>query len=133
MLCHGLIFIGPVAHTWFKFLYKMIPVHLKVKPLKWLLLSVAIDQCFMSPNFTMAFFVTRGIIDQKDQSQIIDKIKNDTIRVWLNSIYFWGPVALGNFYFTPIQHRVLVLNSASFIWNLYMASISKYHHKKEEQ
>lgn len=124
---HGTFFIAPVAHFWFKFLYKTIPIHQKANPIRWLTLSVAIDQCLMSPNFTMAFFVTRGIIDHKKPEEIKNKIKNDTFYVWTHSVYFWGPLAFVNFYFVPLQHRVLVLNSASFAWNLYLAAKAKYN------
>lgn len=80
----------------------------------------------------MAFFVTRGIIDKKEPHEIVDKIKSDTFHVWTRSVNFWAPIAFGNFYFVPLQHRVLVLNSASFLWNLYLAAKAKYHLKAAE-
>jgi protein Mpv17 len=57
-------------------------------------------------------------------AQVIrEKIRDDLPRLVKGSLSFWTPINFINFYFTPIQYRVLVVSASAVVWNCYLSVV----------
>jgi protein Mpv17 len=100
----------------------MIPLNEKKNKLARLSASVAIDQLTAAPFAFSVFLTFRGWYDGKSVEQIRDKFRNDFVSIYAMGLKIWGPTQFVNFYFVPLDHRVMFLNLVSLVWNSYLAA-----------
>lgn len=53
------------------------------------------------------FMITRGLIDGKTPDEIKERFRRDWLNTWFTGIHVWGPTQAINFYFVPLQLRVV--------------------------
>ncbi|XP_071804368.1 mitochondrial inner membrane protein Mpv17-like isoform X1 [Asterias amurensis] len=113
----GLIIGGPLLFTWFSTLDRLVKGAGTIRVLK----MVAIDQSVMAPLFITTFFSYIGLTSGLSIQNVRDKLKKDFKTTLLTNYKVWPAVQLVNFYFVPLQHRVLAVNLVAVFWNTYLS------------
>ncbi|KAF6021003.1 MPV17 [Bugula neritina] len=113
----GLTIAGPSLRLWYKTLDKIIPAGAALRPLK----MVALDQILFAPCFLTVFWTTMGILRGETFTEVLDSLKKNGLSVLLSNYKLWPAVQLINFYWVPLQHRVLAANTVALGWNTYLA------------
>lgn len=120
MFVYGALFQAPFAHNWFQVLDRLIPLGGS----KSLLLKVLVDQSVAAPTYTAAFFMARGLLAGKTTDEMADKFQQDYPQAVAKAAVVFGGANLINFYFVPLQFRVLFVNCTAFAWNTYLATVA---------
>jgi protein Mpv17 len=109
---------GPAATNWFKFLQTKIV--LKNKNLE-IVARVAADQTLFAPTNLFIFLSSMAIMEGSSPSDKLEKTYTTALQKnWM----VWPFVQLINFRFTPLEHRVLLVNVISLGWNCYLSYIN---------
>ncbi|CAO3627684.1 unnamed protein product [Cunninghamella blakesleeana] len=122
MVCFGGIIAGPALSTWYRFLEHNIRAS---TPFKTLASKVAIDQIFFAPTFIGVFFCTQGLFEGKSIQEIKDKLNHGYTSAVINNYKLWPAVQFFNFYFVPLNHRLMVTNLVALGWNSYLSIINR--------
>lgn len=119
MALYGGAIFGPLATKWFGFLQNR--VRLPGRPNAEILARVGLDQAVLAPTNLFMFLNYMAIMEGSDPKQKIDSTyKSALTKNWM----VWPFVQLVNFKFTPLQHRVLVVNVVSLGWNCYLSYLN---------
>lgn len=102
------VIFGPLATTWFGFLQRR--VRIPGSPNAEILARVGLDQAVLAPCNLFMFLNYMAVMEGSDpQKKIESTYMNALTKNWM----VWPFVQLVNFKFTPLQHRVLVVNVVS--------------------
>jgi protein Mpv17 len=123
----GGVIIGPLMHNWFALLERIVPAGAAAPWIK-----VALDQAIIGPIVTASFFSSMGLMEGKSMDEIKLKVEQNFWETYMMNIRFWPPVQLINFYFIPLQYRVLWANGAQFCWGMYLSHQANKGNKKIE-
>ncbi|KAI8141489.1 hypothetical protein BJV82DRAFT_619377 [Fennellomyces sp. T-0311] len=118
----GGVVAGPVLSTWYRF------AELNIKgstPLTALVKKVAADQLLFAPSFIGVFFSAQGLLEGKSAAEIQDKLKNGYTSAVIANYKLWPAVQLANFYFVPLNYRIIVTNVVSLGWNAYLSLVNQ--------
>jgi protein Mpv17 len=112
------VIFGPAATTWFKFLQNKIV--LKNKNLE-IVTRVAADQTLFASTNLFVFLSSMALMEGSSPRDKLEKsYKTALQKNWM----VWPFIQLLNFRFTPLHHRVLVVNVISLGWNCYLSYIN---------
>ncbi|KAI8138425.1 hypothetical protein BJV82DRAFT_481784, partial [Fennellomyces sp. T-0311] len=114
MLVYGGIVAGPILSKWYPFVANNIKGSTAITEA---IKKVSADQLLMAPTMLGAFFSTQGLLEGKSFAEIQSKFKNGYIPTITTAYKFWPAVQFVNFYFVPLQYRIIVMNVASLGWN----------------
>ncbi|CAH1773320.1 unnamed protein product [Owenia fusiformis] len=116
--CFGAFFGGPVLRGWYGVLDKVVkPKNANLAALG----KVSFDQLFFAPCFLTAFLGIMGLAKGDSTEDIKQKYKQNFVDILIANYKLWPAVQLVNFYFVPLQHRVMVVNFTALFWNTYLA------------
>eukprot|EP00929_Paragymnodinium_shiwhaense_P055623 TRINITY_DN27860_c0_g1_i1.p1 TRINITY_DN27860_c0_g1~~TRINITY_DN27860_c0_g1_i1.p1 ORF type:complete len:241 (+),score=22.66 TRINITY_DN27860_c0_g1_i1:57-779(+) len=124
----GFAFFGPAAHYWFKMILRMYP-----KNDIWSLLAkTAWGQVFFGPYITTVFFAAALWCQQSLSWQALQrKVAADLWPTLVAGCGYWPVVDLVGFAYMPEDYIPLFLNTASFIWTVYLAFQASRRSDKE--
>lgn len=117
----GLFIGGPATRTWYGILDKYIGSKGGTVVMK----KVACDQLLFAPAFIAVLLTTIGTLQGNDFENLKAKLKNEYLEILINNYKVWPMVQLVNFYFTPLQYQVLVVQSVALLWNTYISYRTK--------
>jgi len=117
MAAMGTLFIGPGLRTWYIVLDKLIKGASTTAVIK----KVVADQFLWAPVFIAAFFSVSELLDGSSFADVEQKLKTAYLPALKANYLIWPWVQLGNFYFVPLQHRIVVVNFVALFWNMYLA------------
>ncbi|KAF0521243.1 Protein sym1 [Gigaspora margarita] len=118
----GALIAGPSGATWYRILDKYIDIK---KPFLALLTRVTLDQTIYAPSFIATFLSVQSILERQSKEQIVKKFKKVYLPTLINNYKLWPTVQLLNFYFIPLNHRLLVVNTVALGWNTYLSIVNK--------
>jgi len=113
----GSCVVAPVIRTWYLALERIV----KFQGARGALTKMCMDQGLFAPCFIVVFTTS---------AYTLNGGKFQNLRAHLESMYFdvltsnwklWPAAQIVNFYFVPLQHRLLVMNLVALIWNTYLA------------
>lgn len=96
-------------------------------------------QTVFAPISMTAFLIVLRILEGNSLQTAINRWKSDVLDIYLTSLkvkkFFlvcvtiphvhsfqvWPAVQLVNFYFVPLEHRLLLVQSVALLWNTYLA------------
>jgi protein Mpv17 len=133
----GCIFDGYICHLWYNYIDKIpkIKYYLKLSDIGVIRIKVILDQLLFGPIQLSLFLLGYGIMSR----YVLDKSENNKLsysdileNTWkhtsiillptfLNSCWYWPPVQYINFKYIPLRYQVLYVNTASFIFNIYVS------------
>lgn len=117
----GLFVFGPAANWWYSTMFKLWPSTTLLPTL----IKAFLGQILFGPAFTTIFFAA-GMIQSGTFSFMrwINKIKNDLPKVAASGAGFWMPVSFISYKFIPQEWIPLFTNVCSFIWTIYLSTVS---------
>ncbi|KJE94646.1 Mpv17 protein [Capsaspora owczarzaki ATCC 30864] len=119
MAAIGFCFVGPVMRLWYTGLEKIVPAS-KLSTRTAALTKMAIDQTVFAPFIISSFYVNLGLLHNDSMAQIETRLRSELKDTLIANWKVWPATQLLNFYFVPMQHRVLVVNAVSLGWNSYL-------------
>lgn len=117
---YGYLFSGPFLRYWYYGLDKYF-AGVRLKPLKMML----VDQSVAAPLLNAAILLYLPLVSGKSTSETKKRFNEDFPTVMKANYAAWPAIQLTNFYFIPIQHRVLFVNICSLIWSTFLAFVTK--------
>jgi protein Mpv17 len=114
----GLCILGPSMHVWYTGLDKIIKTGkcptIAVK-------KMLMDQALFLPPYIATFIIAMSKLRLESNKEMISKLKRDFKPILLTSYQVWPGIQIANFYYVPLQHRILVMNVVGLFWNTYIA------------
>lgn len=83
--------------------------------------KVAIDQSTFAPCLMATLITSINILEGNSFQYSIEQLKLKYVDVMLTNYKIWPAVQLCNFYFVPLKHQVLVVQSVALFWNAYLS------------
>ncbi|CRG97799.1 conserved Plasmodium membrane protein, unknown function [Plasmodium gallinaceum] len=117
----GLSLEGPIMTWWYG---KILSNFIKSKPNTFIyksLFPTLFDNFIFGPIHLAVFFFYNGILKNQKKSEIVDKIVNTGIKVFLVSLMTWTPLTLVNFIFVPRIYQATVVFFADFFWVIFLS------------
>ncbi|KAI9344725.1 hypothetical protein BD770DRAFT_397376 [Pilaira anomala] len=122
MSAFGGVFAGPVLSTWYRFIDKKVKTTNKFQGL---VTKVVLDQFVFAPFFIAAFFTGQGIFEGKSIDEIKNKLSTGYTTALIGNYKLWPAVQVVNFYFTPLNYRLMVTNCVALGWNAYLSVLNQ--------
>jgi len=136
MLLVGLA-MGPVHHYWYVWLDR----YLKANQV-WR--KILADQIIAAPFFAFSFFYGMGFLEGRSLAESSDEFKSKFLTVYavcklyficrliLHKTFFqfdwlfWPPSQYVNFHYVPSKYRVLYVNGATVVWDVFLSYMKHY-------
>nr|XP_022909419.1 protein Mpv17 isoform X2 [Onthophagus taurus] len=115
--CLGFFLVGPSSIIWYTVLSKLV----SAKDPKAALKKVFFDQCCFAPCSMVVCLFTLGLIQGKTVDDTIAGIKKNYFDILMTNYKLFPLVQLVNFYFVPLKHQVLLVQSVALIFNTYLS------------
>eukprot|EP00871_Galdieria_phlegrea_P003685 jgi/Galph1/4317/GphlegSOOS_G3016.1 len=117
----GSFFATPLLHLWHLLLELLHPSSSVWRAL----CSVLFDQCFMTPLYTVLFFIYDAAASGKSLRMGFQRAKTSSASVIWKTWIFWYPAQFINLRWIPVDVRVLYISLVSIGWNVYFSSVTK--------
>lgn len=124
----GFCALGPILRYWYLALDKMYS-GTKMATLK----MVVTDQTIGAPVVLLTFVTGLGVLKRESTEQIMDNVKRDYVTILINNYKIWPAAQAINFFFMPLQHRVLFVNFVALGWNTFLAWITEGKQKTAQE
>ncbi|CAI2330413.1 unnamed protein product [Caenorhabditis sp. 36 PRJEB53466] len=115
--CLAAVFIAPPLNVWFRVLERIRHANRHVQVLS----RMAPDQLVFSPLFNAFILVQLRVLEGFSVSESIERMKADWFVVYSSSLRVWPFVQLLNFYFVPLNYRVILIQVVAFFWNSWLS------------
>jgi len=86
--------------------------------------KVVLDQALWAPAFLASFLSVTTLLDGKGVPGVKEKLKGQLTPVLITNYKIWPAVQLINFYFVPLHHRLLVIQTVCLFWNTYLSWVA---------
>lgn len=127
----GLVWSGPITHFWYALLeniYAFLSQLLNIQhPVAGLCVKLLLDAILFSPTVVAGYFIVRTILEGGNWPQAKDKLRTKFKPTLIGAWKFWPAVNSVNFYFVPLQFRVLYMNILSLLWSGYLTYVNSAH------
>ncbi|CAH0558171.1 unnamed protein product [Brassicogethes aeneus] len=119
----GLLFVGPTISAWYKFLDKKFTAQVRQLANKKTAVfkKVALDQLIFAPVFIAAIISVIDLSEGGEVRKIPCELGKKYPDILLANYKLWPWVQLVNFYFVPLKHQVLLVQSVAVLWNTYIS------------
>lgn len=82
---------------------------------------MVVDQAFFPPCFFAAFLTILNTLEGHEWEFTKEQLRLKYPDILKTNYTIWPAVQLVNFYFVPLKHQVLVVQSVALFWNTYMS------------
>ena len=120
----GFVMIAPCMRTWFITLDRLVKGTGTVAAIQ----KVILDQSIWAPSVIAGVFAAVDVLEGKTQEQLKQKFRDSYFAALKTAWCVWPFVQMFNFYFVPLQYRVIIVNFVSIFWNTYLAWIANGTH-----
>ncbi|XP_065342999.1 mpv17-like protein 2 isoform X1 [Cloeon dipterum] len=110
---------GPPHHYWYVWLDKVLKPHQVWK-------KILADQLIAAPFFAAFFFYGMGSLENKTPAEVTTEFRSKFPTVYAFDWFFWPPIQYVNFHYVPSRFRVLYVNGATVVWDVFL-SYMKHH------
>lgn len=117
MASFGFLIHGTSGHFFYNFLDSLIPG----QQLTAVAGKVAVDQLVWAPIFTALFLTYMGFAERKNKDQVVDKVKEQTMKGVKASWKVWPVAHAINFRFIPTSQRLLYINAIQIGYNMFLS------------
>lgn len=118
------ILLGPLHHVYYEYVDRIWPGSTMRDVRK----KIYADQFIASPLTIVFFFYGMGYLEKKNLQHSTDELVDKFGWVYLVDWVFWPPVQFVNFYFLPSKYRLLYINVATMLFDIFL---SKIKHSKD--
>lgn len=119
---YGAMFVGPVGHYWYLGIDKACAKIFQPGTAQFIALKVVIDTAIMGPYYVSTFFgFGCAVIDRSGWDDFKRKMRTDFVPTLALEVSVWPFVQSVNFWKVPVQHQLLVVNSATVVDAAFMS------------
>lgn len=111
--------VGLVSHFWYMYLEKIVPQ----SGLRAVARKLVLDQLIGSPICISTLVVTLSLLHGCTFEEFKDEVKRKTWRLYLGECIIWTPLQFINFYYLPIQYRLLYDNLISLAYDIFASYV----------
>ncbi|EDW82141.1 uncharacterized protein Dwil_GK25287 [Drosophila willistoni] len=115
--------VGVICHYWYQMLDKRMPG----RSMRVVAKKIILDQLICSPVYISVFFVTLGLLENKDRHEVWEEIKDKAWKLYAAEWTVWPLAQFINFYWIPTHYRIFYDNIISLGYDVLT---SKVKHKK---
>jgi len=96
--------------------------------------KILTDQLIACPMFSVQFFMGMSFLEGKSLPECWREFTKKFPTVYLFDWVCWPPCQFINFYLIPNRYRVLYVNTATVVWNVFLSYMKHYdqHEIKED-
>lgn len=124
----GAIWSGPVTHYWYIILEKMYGVIAKAaniqRPEIGLIVKLILDSIIFSSVTITGYFTIRSILEGTGLTGAKEKLTTRFFATLFGAWRFWPMANAVNFWFVPMQFRVLYMNVVSLFWTGWLTYVN---------
>jgi protein Mpv17 len=124
----GFFWSGPITHFWYAVLEKLYGLIAGVfnihNPVAGLCVRVALDSAIFSPMVITGYFTVRAFLEGNGLAGAKKKLTSLFKSTLFGAWKFWPIANAFNFWFVPLQFRVLYMNVLSLFWSGYLTYVN---------
>lgn len=113
----GSCVVAPVIRTWYIALEKIV----KFQGARGALTKMCLDQGLFAPCFIVIFTTSAYTLNGGKLEHLRSHLESMYLDVLFSNWKLWPAAQIINFYFVPLQHRLLMMNLVAVVWNTYLA------------
>jgi len=113
----GSCVVAPCIRSWYLVLERIV----KIQGSRAAFSKMVLDQAFFAPCFLVVFVTAASTLQGLSVQDIKKNLDANYVDIVLTNWKIWPATQLLNFYLTPVQHRILVVNIVALFWNTYLA------------
>ncbi len=129
MISWGVITV-PIVHRWYNVLERLFPAPVATSVRENLIPSTKkmfFDQATFAPISLLIFMTYISSLEGNSWQNTRAKIAQDYKSIlWMN-YKVWIPIQYLNFFFIPLQHRILLAQMVGFLWTIYLSHMQNSH------
>lgn len=114
---YGGIIFAPIGDKWYRFLQL---INVGSKQIN-LLARVAIDQLVFAPIAIPVYYVVMGVMESKSVESVKKSLKEHYTVTLMSNWAVWPAFQAVNFWFVPVELRLLSVNVVSIFWNTFLS------------
>ena len=107
---------GPIGHYWYKWLdraaHSIAPP--KAGKVRFVGAKLALEIVLLHPVALCGFFTVTGLMGGDSPKVIMQQLRHDYLPSLLLECTLWTPVEAVNFFFVPVKHQLLLVNTFCF-------------------
>ncbi|EDV91662.1 mpv17-like protein 2 [Drosophila grimshawi] len=111
--------VGIICHYWYQLLDKYLPG----RSMRVVAKKIVLDQFICSPLYISAFFVTLGILEQKDAQEVWTEIREKAWKLYAAEWTVWPVAQFINFYWIPTHYRIFYDNVISLGYDVFTSKV----------
>jgi protein Mpv17 len=124
----GFVWSGPITHVWYAMLERIYAVlsrllHIQNAGLG-LVIKLFLDAMLFSPTVVAGYFCVRSVLEGHGLDGAREKLRAKFKPTLVGAWKFWPLVNSINFWFVPLQFRVLYMNVLSLLWSGYLTYVN---------
>lgn len=124
----GSLWSGPITHYWYIVLEKMYSAIAKAfnihSPAVGLIVKLILDSTIFSTVTITGYFIVRSFLEGTGIEGATKKLKTRFISTLFGAWRFWPMANAVNFWFVPMQFRVLYMNVLSLFWTGWLTYVN---------
>jgi len=124
----GCLWSGPITHYWYIVLEKLYTIIAQVFNIQnaavGLIIKLILDSTIFSSVTITGYFTMRSILEGTGLKGAGYKLKTRFLSTLFGAWRFWPLANAVNFWFVPIQFRVLYMNALSFFWTGWLTYVN---------
>ncbi|CAG9989272.1 unnamed protein product [Clonostachys byssicola] len=116
--------LGPTMAVWYRLLQRRIQLSTHTRSV---LARVLADQAIFAPGSIVGLYYLTELLQpstgtiQKRLSAAQQSVENSFTQVLLKNYTLWPAVSYLNFFYVPLQYRLLVSNTVAIFWSAYLS------------
>lgn len=111
--------VGIICHYW----YLLLDKHLPGRSMRVVAKKIVLDQIICSPVYISAFFITLGILEEKDAQEVWEEIKEKAWKLYAAEWTVWPVAQFINFYWVPTHYRIFYDNVISLGYDVFTSKV----------
>ncbi|XP_063703893.1 mpv17-like protein 2 [Culicoides brevitarsis] len=122
-------FQGPMHHYFYGWVDKIMPKNDGKEVFK----KIMLDQFVASPLFIVSYFYPASLMEGMTMNEAHEDFQSKFWTVYKADWLIWPPCQFINFYFLPLQYRVLYINAITTLYNVFLCYVKHQQHKKSDK
>lgn len=110
---------GPLHHYYYGWVDRILPK----SDGKSVFNKIMLDQFVASPLFIVSYFYSAGILEGGSIKDCNNELKFKFFTIYKADWIVWPPCQFINFYYLPLQYRVLYINFITTLYNVFLCYI----------
>jgi len=114
---------GVMGHYWYHFLDKQALKYATEGTTRFVAVKLGLEIVLLHPIALFSFFVGVGLLGGESLAEIGKQLRKDYWKTLLLEWCLWTPLDFSNFTYVPLQHQLLVVNTACLLESIMLSHI----------